>query len=93
MGKLYVLLCYFWEGDSYLVSDFKGVFDSIESVPEEVTNHKVEYKDRMNNKVELKYKGFYLPGEELPEESDGHYGCPVFFALQEIEVNKLFAEI
>lgn len=92
MNKLYVLLLYFWEGDSYLVNDFRGIFDSIESVPENIRNHSIEFKDRKGKPYEPKYKGFYSPGEKLPKENDGHYGSPGFFSLEEIEVNKLFTE-
>ena len=89
MNKLYVLLLYFWEGDGYLINEFKGIFDSIESVPEEIKNHKAVFKNRQGDILEPKYKGFYLPGEVLPEEDDGHYGSPSFYATEEVEMNKI----
>lgn len=93
---MYILQWYYWDGDSYLVSTFKGVFDSIENIPKEIKEFiPKKYNRRQQKKSEESesWKGFYIPNEPLPKWEDGGYGSTGFYVLENLEINKLIVEL
>lgn len=93
---MYILQWYYWDGDSYLASMFKGVFDSIESIPKEIKEFVPRKYDRRLRKESEEietWKGFYMPNEPIPKCGDGGYGSRGFYALENLEINKLTEDI
>lgn len=75
--KVYIILFWFWEGDSYLVNSF-------------VDCKKTMKESLILCSEEAKGKSFvpklFVPGEDIPKEDDGHYGTPGFFQIIEKEL-------
>jgi hypothetical protein len=67
--KVYVLLCWFWEGDGYLVNSYKDCYKSLKDAQSEPT---IEHESII-----------YLPGERIPEEEDGSYYSDPFYQIIE----------
>ena len=85
---MYVLCYNWWEGDDHLVSEFSGIFESLDFVPEKIKNHK---PDGFRKPKDWKYLGFYTNSniKKAPDQCDGHYGAPGFYTFLEININKL----
>lgn len=66
--KVYVLLFWFYEGDSNLVDSFRGVFSS--------------YNDALND-VDPKYKVLTSEERNNKEKQWGKYGDPSFYEIRE----------
>lgn len=104
MSKLYVLQHWFWEGDSYLVNSFCGIFDNVESVPEHIRNYipaiqRYELNGQLHwyatdgavkKTIPCKHKGFYTDSdiEQVPNESDGSYSVPGFYTFTSLTLNE-----
>ena len=73
---IFIVLYWFWEGDSYLVNSYMDCFLT-------------EY-DAVSFAMTLKYGDkvvkIYLPNEDIPNEDDGRYGTPAFAQI----VKKVF---
>lgn len=71
--KIFIVLYWFWEGDGYLVNEYKDCFLTEEEA--------VSFANT------LKYGGktikIYLPSDSIPDESDGGYGTPAFTQIIE----------
>ena len=71
--KIFIVLYWFWEGDGYLVNEYKDCF--------------LTEQDAVSFANTLKYGGksvkIYLPGESIPDESDGGYGTSAFAQIVE----------
>lgn len=72
--KVYVLLLWNWDGDSYLVDSFIDVKKSIKELMTALLSE---------NGNLLKC---YLPGDVIPNEDDGHYGSEGFYQIIEKEI-------
>lgn len=71
--KIFIVLYCFWEGDGYLVNEYKDCFLTLDDAISFANT--LKYGDK-NIKI-------YLPGEEIPDESDGGYGTPAFAQIIE----------
>jgi len=71
--KVYVLLYWYWDGDSNLTDTYKGVFAT-----QSEAERKVIYEN--DGRVTI---SVYYPGDKLPEESDGHYRSAPFWEIRE----------
>lgn len=71
--KIFIVLYWFWEGDGYLVNEYKDCFLTEEEA--------VSFANT------LKYGGktikIYLPSDSIPDESDGGYRTPAFAQIIE----------
>ena len=71
--KIFIVLYWFWEGDGYLVNEFKDCF--------------LTEEESVSFANTLKYGGktikIYLPSDSIPDESDGGYGTPAFAQIIE----------
>lgn len=74
--KVYVLIWWFYEGDSNLVNSFEGVFSS--------------YENALNKKNEIDSENREIVSSEIAEkrtyESSGSYGSPSYFEIRECVV-------
>lgn len=71
---VYVVLYWFWEGDSYLINTYEDCFLNKEEA--------LKYAEKESLKGNTKLK-IYKDGEDIPEESDGHYGSDGFIEIIE----------
>jgi hypothetical protein len=88
-GKItvYVVLNWFYEGDSYLVNSYEDCFLTIEEAVN-YANKKasklalgeapIHPRTKSNKKIE--HKNIYMPGEELPDE-EGGWGSPSYIQI------------
>lgn len=71
--KIFIVLYWFWEGDGYLVNEYRDCF--------------LTQEDAISFANTLKFGGktikIYLPNEEIPEDNDGGYGSPAFTQIVE----------
>lgn len=70
--KVYILLNWFWEGDSYLVNSYVDCFAELKDALE----HAEKLAKEKNNRI-------YGVGHEIPKEKDGHYRSPSFYQIIE----------
>jgi hypothetical protein len=74
--KIFIVLYWFWEGDGYLVNEYKDCF--------------LTEDDAFSFANTLKYGGktikIYHPDEDIPDEGDGGYGTSAFVQI----VKKVF---
>jgi hypothetical protein len=73
--KVYIILNWFWEGDSYLVNSYEDCFSELKSALEHAENLAAERKNKI-----------YGVGHEIPKEQDGGYGSPSFYQIIEKEL-------
>lgn len=66
---VYVVLHWFWEGDSYLVNSFVDIAGTLGEA-------RAIYSEHQTGLLLL-----YLPEEEIPSSSDGQYGSPGFYQI------------
>jgi hypothetical protein len=71
--KIFIVLYWFWEGDGYLVNEYKDCF--------------LTYNDAVQFANTFKRDGktirIYTPDEEMPNENEGGYGTPSFIQVVE----------
>lgn len=71
--KIFIVLCWFWDGDGYLTNEYKDCF--------------LAEQDAVSFANTFNYGGktikIYLPGESIPNESDGGYRTPAFAQIVE----------
>lgn len=71
--KIFIVLYWFWEGDGYLINTYEDCF--------------LTEEDALSFANTLKYGGktmkIYLPGDTIPDESDGGYRTPGFAQIIE----------
>lgn len=79
MEKLYVLLMWFWEGDSYLVNEYKGVFSDITKIPDRIKSYTCKWSQSIYTDDNI---------NTMPQEIDGGYNSDVFYTFTEIKLNE-----
>lgn len=99
MDKVYVLLSWFYEGDSNLVDSFVGVYKTKEAALEKVKTESYWYdNDNVRHEVEPKFVDKFINGKkggvsnvymEGYEPADwGQYGSQSKFEIREITIKK-----
>ena len=71
---VYVVLHWFWEGDSYLVNKYMDCFIN------ELDANSFANKEANNKNYKEPLK-IYKNGEDIPDEEDGHYDSPSFIEV------------
>lgn len=73
--KIFIVLYWFWEGDGYLVNEYKDCFLTEEE--------SISFANTLTPIFGGKTIKIYLPGNTIPDESDGDYGTPAFAQIIE----------
>jgi hypothetical protein len=74
--KVYIVLNWFWEGDSYLVNSYEDCFSELNLALEHARNLAMTAPGIEDKKI-------YGIGDEIPKEAYGGYGAPNFYQIIE----------
>lgn len=73
---VFVILHWFWEGDSYLVNSYVGIGSTIEQAESIIDSQKETLDEGLQNRIKT-----YYPGENIPKEDDGNYYADSFYQI------------
>lgn len=82
MNKLFIVLCWFYEGDSYLINTFIGVKKTYNEAKSLLANDAI-----ILNKDELKvHTNIIFPEKEIRPNHWGQYGDVCKYEIREIDI-------